>query len=749
MTTPTSPSPRERLYALLPAIYRLRDATQGEVLRGLLAVVDEQLASIEDDIGALYESWFIETCPEWVVPYLGDLVGVRGLNQASARTRSQRAFVANVLAYRRRKGTAAMLEQLARDVTGWPAHAVEYFLRVGTTQHVGHVRPEHHRTPDLRRGSALGLLGGPFDDLAHTADVRRIGDDHPHVRGRHNLPDVGLHLWRLETAWVGDRKPPVPPPAVKVVEATAEASAATDAGAPGFYRFSPLGQDLPLWNRDRREAEVEISDLSTEATVPGPLRRRALRDALAELRAARELGAKLPKVADLYFGDLPVFALALNGVAVPPEAIAICNLQDWHRPPATIARADGTGDWPIQAAVDPVLGRIALPAGQVVDGPLRVGYYDAHVARTGGGGYTRVDPAPTAAAELEASLAAQEPDELAALPDGSGAATSSLTGGGNALAAALAALAGPGVIELADSRTYAIASFAVPDGARVVVRAYDRTRPVLQAAGPVAITLGAGSLLVLDGVTIAGGAVELHAAGAAAFAAIHSTLVPAHTLVVEADAPHARVMAPTGAPSLTAPGAGDDLLVVVRRSITGPIATEGARLYLLDSLVAPAAGTEPAVDAPAATVTVMATTVLGGVAARRADLVTDSIVTGPLTIERNQEGCLRFSYFPDDVSVAPPAYRCQPALALSTAEAADRPALRLRLAPTFTVGRYGRPGFGQLADTTDVAIRTGASDESEMGAFQLVQAPQRLANLRASLDEYLRFGLEAGIFLAT
>jgi len=729
----TAPPTRERLYALLPTIYRLRDAGQGEVLRGLLAVVDEQLASIEDDIGALYESWFVETCPEWVVPYLGDLVGVRGLNQASARTRSQRAFVANVLAYRRRKGTAAMLEQLARDVTGWPAHAVEYFLRVGTTQHLDHLRLGHHRTPDLRRGAALGLLGGPFDDIARTADVRRIGDANPHVRGRHNLPNVGIHLWRLETAWVGG----------------AEASVAPDAGAPGFYRFSPLGQDLPLWNRDRREAETEISDLSTEATVPGRLRRRALRDALADLRAAREVGGKLPAVADRYFGALPVFALTLNGAAVPPEAIAICNLEDWHRPPATIARADGTGDWPIQAAVDPVLGRIALPDGQMVNGPLLVGSYDAHVARTGGGGYTRVDPAPTAAADLEAGLAAEAPEELVALPDSTGAATASVVGGGNALAAALAALAGSAVIELADSRTYAIGSFAVPAGARVVVRAVDRARPVLQAAVPVVITLGAGSLLVLDGVVVTGGRVELHAGGAAAFAAIHSTLVPAYTLVADSEPPHPRVMSPTGAPSLTAPGAGAELLIVLRRTITGPLATAGARLYLLDSIVAAAAGADPAIDAPAATVTIMATTVLGGVTARRADLVTDSIVLGALTIERNQEGCLRFSYFPDDVSVAPPAYRCQPALSLAGVPAGERAAVRLRLRPTFTVNRYGLPGFAQLAEATDVAIRTGASDESEMGGFQLLQAPQRLANLRASLDEYLRFGLEAGIFLAT
>jgi hypothetical protein len=36
-----------------------------------------------------------------------------------------------------------------------------------------------------------------------------------------------------------------------------------------------------------------------------------------------------------------------------------------------------------------------------------------------------------------------------------------------------------------------------------------------------------------------------------------------------------------------------------------------------------------------------------------------------------------------------------------------------------------------------------------MGAFHDLYQPQRKANLNASLSEYLRFGLEAGIFFAS
>ena len=109
----------DRLYALLPAIYRVRDAQQGEPLKALLSIIAEQVAALEENLAQLYDDHFVETCAEWVVPYIGDLVGARGIFTFPEATFSQRAQVANTLAYRRRKGTATVLEQLARDVTGW------------------------------------------------------------------------------------------------------------------------------------------------------------------------------------------------------------------------------------------------------------------------------------------------------------------------------------------------------------------------------------------------------------------------------------------------------------------------------------------------------------------------------------------------------------------------------------------------------------------------------------------------------
>src|SRR5215217_8562737 len=95
----------ERVYDLLPAVYRARDAEEGLPLKAVLSVIAEQVAVVEEDLAQLYDDQFIETCAEWVVPYIGDLVGYRPVHAISDRVRGSRAEVANTIALRRRKGT--------------------------------------------------------------------------------------------------------------------------------------------------------------------------------------------------------------------------------------------------------------------------------------------------------------------------------------------------------------------------------------------------------------------------------------------------------------------------------------------------------------------------------------------------------------------------------------------------------------------------------------------------------------------
>src|SRR6266850_8023391 len=200
---------RDRLSQLLPAIYRMRDAERGYPLQALLRVIAEQVNVVEDDIAQLYENWFIETCEDWVVPYIADLVGYRPVHEAGQagspttfaglehnRVLIPRCEVANIIRYRRRKGALSLVELLARDVTGWPARAVEFYQLLTVAQHVNHLHLDRGRTVDLRAGDALDRIGGPFDELAHHVDVRRINSRR--TRGRYNIPSVGLFLWRLK-----------------------------------------------------------------------------------------------------------------------------------------------------------------------------------------------------------------------------------------------------------------------------------------------------------------------------------------------------------------------------------------------------------------------------------------------------------------------------------------------------------------------------------------------------------------------
>src|SRR5882724_751520 len=130
----------DRLYDLVPVVYRLRDADQGYQLRALLRVITEQVNLLEADIAQLYEDWFIETCQDWVVPYIGSLVGYQPVhtagqpgNAASGREQARdkimipRREVANTIRYRRRKGTLSLIDDLAAAVSSWPARAVEFY----------------------------------------------------------------------------------------------------------------------------------------------------------------------------------------------------------------------------------------------------------------------------------------------------------------------------------------------------------------------------------------------------------------------------------------------------------------------------------------------------------------------------------------------------------------------------------------------------------------------------------------------
>ncbi|HYW06784.1 MAG TPA: hypothetical protein VE913_07500, partial [Longimicrobium sp.] len=105
--------PRDRLFELLPGVYRDRDAAHGSPLRALLRLVAGQADELEAGVARMYANWFIESCEEWAVPYIGELVGYAPAPEAALaadaggralqRALTPRRDVANTLRARRRR----------------------------------------------------------------------------------------------------------------------------------------------------------------------------------------------------------------------------------------------------------------------------------------------------------------------------------------------------------------------------------------------------------------------------------------------------------------------------------------------------------------------------------------------------------------------------------------------------------------------------------------------------------------------
>ncbi len=681
----------DQLYRLLPAIYRIRDAERGEPLRALIAVLAEQAAILEQDIERLYENGFIETCDEWVVPYIGDLLGVRGLHQISGASFSQRARVANTLGYRRRKGTASMLEQLARDTTGWPARAVEFFQVLGTTQYINHVRLGNVRTPNLRGGETLELLGGPFDTIAHSVDVRHIDTG----RGRHNIMNVGLFLWRLQ-AYAVPRSPAY-------------------SHGDGCFSFNQLGQDAPLFNHPI--TEIDPAHLATELNVPGPVRRSALHSSLASNE-------------ERLYGENLSLRVWVDGKAVERERVVMCNLSGFeHRP-----RKE-------RVAVDPVLGRIALPAGENASA-VHVEYYYGFAADVGGGSYER-------------SLTASD-QRARRYPVAKSSANDTLQ---KALDQWVEEGRRNAVIEIEDSEQYEESPhLTIPAGRTLEIRAAGGSRPVLRLNGAMAIAGAAlddprevGARLILDGLLVTGGRIEIRSGALDALEIRHCTLVPGWSLQLDGTPRNPRRA------SLVVLGGNEQLKISVMRTISGRLHLPGIeRVSLTDSIV-------DGLDDAALEVTRLLakqSTVLGPVHATVIELASNCIFTDDVFAERKQEGCVRFCYLPFGSRV-PRRFCCEPETTIGreieqarkSGRAFDREqireAVRKRLQPRFTHRRYGQPGYGQLHVDGAVEIRRAADDQGELGVFHHLQQTQREANLLASLSEYLRIGLEAGLCYVT
>jgi len=747
----------DHLYNLLPSIYRLRDAERGYPLQALLRVIAEQAGILEDDIAQLYENWFIETCEDWVVPYIGDLIGwgqVRDAGEPAAtvgprdlarnRILIPRRELANTIRSRRRKGTLALLELLAGDVAGWPARAVEFFKLLGWTQNINLQHPDRGLTVDVRDGAVLDLIDGPFDQLGHTVDVRRINSQR--TPGRYNIPNVGLFVCRLKSYSV----------------TSTPARCAEEVGAHCFT-FSVLGNDAPLFTRP--ELETDPTAIAAETNLPVPIRRRAFEERLVEK------GKLKTHASEIYYGEGRSVAIYLrkrrkDGQDGSDESqlqlidgakIIPADLADWNYVPRRG-----------QVAVDPVLGRLSFPPGQLPKDGVWVTYHYGFSADIGGGEYDRLLLQPVehklyrvGAGELfksiNAALQQWQDQDSTDHPHA--------------------------VIEIVDSGVYVEQiNIVLKEAQSLQLRAANRTRPVIRLLDwhterPDAMSVKGdrGSRFTLDGLIVTGRSLMIE--GEISEIAIrHSTLVPGWDLggdceprrpvepSLELFCPYAHVAIEhsiVGSIQVN-PLSPAVIMTEKTKSNTKSSAAEtgcdgigqGFRvdpicLHISDSILDATDDDLEAIGAPGcivahARLTILRSTVFGQVQVHAVDLGENSIFNGRMYVARRQQGCLRFCYV-TPVSRTPRRFHCQPDLVAGNSQGEEKTAEERRVRPRFITVRYGSPDYSRLAADCAKEISRGADDESEMGVFHDLYQPQRTANLRARLDEYMPAGMDAGI----
>ncbi|MCW3097921.1 MAG: hypothetical protein JWL77_3539 [Chthonomonadaceae bacterium] len=747
----------DKLWHLLPAIYRERDARTESMngpLREMVNRLGIQAAILHRSLDRLWDDQSIETCDDWVVPYIADLLAARLPEGLDAD--GQRLDVARTLAYRRRKGTMNVVEQTAHDVTGWHVHAVEFFRHLGRTRHL--LDPSLSQQGETETGEETRLAQGDsglvrlsggwadlrnrhraacaqtaFDTFAHTPDFRAGRGS----AGWHQIGHLGLFVWRLHSVHVG---PVTPLPVV---------------GHPGHFTVDPRGRDVPLFSRAAR-IYAEEWERAQDWQMPGPLTRAGMQQSLTELYAQRDPETDpdegeilLPHTFALFLAPDSQSDFAL----VERERITASAPQfRWETAPGA-AKEDL-----VRFLIDPERGRI-VAHGLNESARLRAVYHIGIASRLGAGSWERrvLDAVPPPV---------PDPETL-------------VTGGGGALAEALTEPTTEiGAFTIGDSLTYD-AVRDLPQVRELMLRAGTHCRPLvlLPSAAPahrppsrrrekpieneegdsegqpvgqsdpepdvsrwVFTGIEAGEL-TLDGLWVSGGDIVLR--GSFARVTLTScTLDPgdlAETPPAFRHASDGRELRPCVLRIEGEVGA-----LRLERCLLGPIRVgEGGDIetLTLQDCVVQALDDAPAIAQMSGALRLQNCTVLGRICAHRIygeGCLCDDIVE----VRDRQQGYLQYSALPPG-SRAPDLMAC--------VEIPVR-------APLFTSRAFGQPGYAQLAAHADSAMLaatpgatlTGGGREGvEIGAFAREKTFLKARALTAKLEEYLPLGLTPVVIAVT
>ena len=687
------------LYDLLPSIYRQKDKVEGKPLESLIEVLAEQISILENDIDRLYNNWFIETCDPWIVPYIGNLLGVNILRKSGKFTSPLRSQIADTISYRSSKGTLSILEQIAYDTTKWKVHAVEFFKLLNTTQYLNHINLKVIYGINLRDDKILKTINTPFDRATHNIDVRNITSK----RGYYNIRNLGFFFWRINALPVLDA------PAFKH-------------DPNGRFFFSQTGHDTQLFNNPQQESK--ITHITEEFNLPIPIGIGMLRD---------DLG----KEDSMYYSDEPSITkksitIRADGRVVNKEDIIACDLSNWDE----IQPKKG------KVAIDSVLGRIYFPDNMIPQ-KVYVSYYYGLSSEIGGGFFKRDLDNTSPQAKDDMSFTKYI---ISARQTSSPNISNSIN---DAIAKLIANKSKKAILLIKDSEVYQESlNITIPEDCEFLsIKAEDEQRPTILSNIPIVISgENENTHVEFDGLLI-GGKDGINSSNSLVtiprdskinkFEIKNCTFVPNYVME---NGRKEKVI-----PSIIIERDNDLLEMTIINSIVGPIIGSETRIKIsiTDSILD---GTIESASLIGHKINLKNVTIFGPVTADSIE-ATNTIFNKVITVKRSQEGCVRFCYIPEG-SKTPMKYRCQPNIPKDSSENIEYD-IKLKVKPRYVSTFYGSPYYAQLHTSIAKEIFEGGDNGSEIGVYNTLYQSQRLYNFLSSFDEYLRFGMQPGAFFVT
>jgi hypothetical protein len=726
-----------KLWQLLPGVYRNLDSGTATVpgpLQELLNRIGAETATVRRSIDRLWENQSIETCDDWVVPYIGDLLATRLVSCLDAR--AQRLDVAKTIYYRRRAGTLGVLEELAADIAGRDARVVEFFRRLGRTRHqfdppIGNVfaasakawAPTTTYAPgdivtnganayQCAAGGISAVGGGP------TGTGTAITDGS--VTWSFFEPEGSLVPAVIEgLAGINSRTPIGGFADLRNAYAAANTNGAFDefahtadlrrgAQSSGWYNISHLGvfiwwlQSFPI------TAATPVSNGNTPPCFTFDPSGRQLQLFAPSSRTSQDFGEHWISPDEW---QVPVAVRSVVWDSYPDQLYPAAF---W------VGLGGGVSPAPVlrdQVTIHPDRGLFSFvaapPAGEIL-----TQYHFGFMSDIGAGGF------PTQLLEPVTF-----PTSVTTLTGGTGLPTS------------LGALTNDTTINIADSRTYAgpTAPVTLPDKT-IALTVTDRQRPVVRwkGGGATWTITGTGGSLVLQGMWLQGADIVL----AGKFETVSLRYV---TLDPGSSDPNGPLI---GTAIDGTPLAPVHLWIeasigtlTLERCISGPIRTRNGgaveQMTATDSIIqaiATPAGNDYALQSDIGTISLARCTVLGRAAVHRLE-ASECVLDDVATAEDTQHGCVRFC-------------------AYAQGSALHAPYRSVMVPPVvgqlFVSRRFGEPHYARLRRLADAAIIApqtgdtilgGAQNGSEMGAFTGEKMTLRKRGLEIKFEEYAPLGV--------